>query len=97
MHNKVTTVTGNASHYELVPKQALYRQRKNFNFVLCHSDLYSFFGPTVNANVVGIATRGYSIGKGSDELASQRESGAMDNELPRDYCASIGGGRACTY
>ena len=33
----------------------------------------------IYVNMIGIATRGCSVGKGSDELASQRESGDVGN------------------
>ena len=44
----------------------------------CSEDEY--VAVLVDANVIGIATRGCSVGKGFDELASQRESGDVDKD-----------------
>ena len=44
--------------------------------------------------VIGIATRGWSVGRGFDELASQRESGDVGKELRHNSCVSFRGGYA---
>ena len=40
----------------------------------------------VVANVMSIATRGRSVGKRSDEIASQRESGCGQGASPQILC-----------
>ena len=46
-------------------------------------------------HVIAIATRGCSVGKGSDELASQHESGDVGKAPHHNHCVSFSGsGRA---
>ena len=43
----------------------------------------------VKANIISIVRRGCSVGKGPDELASQRKSGDMGKEPRHNNCVSI--------
>ena len=61
--------------------------------IRCSEDEY--IAVWVDVNVIGIATRGCSVGKDSDELASQRKSGDVGKEFLYNCCVSLaGGGRA---
>ena len=49
----------------------------------------------VDANMIDVATRGCSVGKGSEQLASQRESRDMSKKPRHNCCMSFfGGGHA---
>ena len=43
----------------------------------------------VDGSVIGAVTRDCSVGKGSDELTSQRESGDVGKEPRDNHCVSF--------
>ena len=45
--------------------------------------------PTIDASMISIATRGVPVGKGSDELASRRESRDVGKEPCQNYCVFV--------
>ena len=57
-------------------------------FIICSEDEY---GSPSRRQQCDIVTRGCSVGKGSDELASQHGSGDVGKEPRHKYCVSLRG------